>query len=391
MKHFTLLLMATITTLFNVAFATDIDSTRSANSILYEKIYLHVDRELYAPGDNIWFKSYLVSGINNKLIPGYKNIYVQLISESGEPVEKRLILSKDGTAHGDILLSENITEGEYTLRAFTKYLGNFGEESYFHRKIVISGSKNSLELENQTNEEKNQKIDVDFLPEGGTFVLNAINHIAFKAINEEGKGVNVRGKVVDETGAEVVAFRTTYKGMGKFIMMPQEGKNYFVLIDDHPEFNYQFEAASPDGISLNYKPDGNYLLFTITRNLKAVNQQNLTLKATHKGIELFNSRITMNEFQHAQRLYKGLFPLGLSKITVLDEYDNIIAERMVFIRNKDEKSIQLDINKEDFTTRERVKIDVSSLLPETDTIISNLSVSVVHEDYFSSTGNNQTI
>ncbi len=363
----------------------------STNTILYEKVYLHVDRELYAPGDIVWFKSYLVSGINNKLIQGYKNIYIQLISENGVVKSNRLILSKNGTSIGDFQLPMEISDGTYTIRAFTRYLENFGEESYFHKKIVISGSKNSIEIGNEHTSPKTAEIDVSFLPEGGSLVLNAINHVAFKAINEKGKGVAVKGKVVDETGEEIVKFRTGYKGMGKFIMMPQEDKSYFAIIDDYPDFNHPFEQPKPDGISLNYKPDGNYLLFTLSRNLKINIPQKYVLRASHKGIELFYSQITMNEFQHAQRLFKGLFPLGISKITVFDDQNNSVAERLVFVRNAGDKPIRVDVNKSEFKTRERVKINVSSLLPPTDTIVSNLSVSIVHEDYLSSTGNNQTI
>ncbi len=391
MKHLILLIAIFQIGQHNIIFASDKDSVNTSGSIIYEKVYLHIDRELFAPGDDIWFKSYLVSGINNKLISGYKNIYIQLISDSGKLITSRLLLSKNGIAHGDFQLPLEIDDGTYTIRAFTKYLENFGEESFFHKKIVISGSKNSMEITNDDADLKPVNIDVSFLPEGGTFVLNAINHIAFKAIDENGKGISVKGKVVDETGAEVVSFRTDYKGMGKFMMMPQEGKNYFAMVDDYPEFNYQFEQAKPDGISLNYKPDGNYLLFTLSRNLKIIVPQNYVLRASHKGIELFYSQITMNEFQHAQRLFKGLFPLGISKITILDEQNNTVAERLVFVQNSDDKAIRLDINKEEFKTREKVKMNVTSLLSPGDTIVSNLSVSVVHEDYFSSTGNNQTI
>ena len=386
--HFILLFAILIS---ECGYATGNDSTKTSNSILYEKVYLHIDRELYAPGDDIWYKSYLVSGINNKLVPGYKNIYVQLISNSGVVISNKLLLSRDGTAHGDFQLPEVINDGKYTIRAYTKYLENFGEESYFHKKIVISGSRNSLEIAQDDSGSKHVNIDVSFLPEGGNFVLNAINHIAFKAIDEKGKGIAVKGKIVDETGEEVVSFRTGYKGMGKFIMMPQEGKQYFALVDEFPDYHFQFEPAKPDGISLNYKPDGNYLLFTLTRNLKINIPQKYILKASHKGIELFYSQITMNEFQNAQRLFKGLFPLGMSKITVLDGQNNTVAERMIFVQNKDDKAIRLEFSKEEFKTREKVKINVSSLLLPTDTITSTLSVSVVHEDYFSSTGNNQTI
>ena len=86
-------------------FASQNDSINNTNSIIYEKVYLHIDRELYAPGDDIFFKSYLVSGINNQLIPGYKNIYVQLISDSGTVISNKLLLSKNGNAKGDIQLS----------------------------------------------------------------------------------------------------------------------------------------------------------------------------------------------------------------------------------------------------------------------------------------------
>jgi hypothetical protein len=376
---------------FQPGFASGIDSTKTTNSILYEKVYLHVDRELYAPGDDIWFKSYLVSGINNRLIPGYKNIYVQLISDSGVVVANKLLLSRDGTANGDLKLSETISDGNYTIRAFTKYLENFGVESYFHKRILISGSKNSLDIAAEAIEPGPVNIDISFLPEGGNFVLNAINHIAFKAIDEKGKGIAVKGKVVDETGDEVVSFRSTYKGMGKFIMMPQEGKQYFALVDGFPDYHFQFEPPKSGGVSLNYKPDGNYLLFTLTRNIKINVPQNYVLRASHKGIELFYSQVTMNEFQHAQRLYKGLFPLGISKITVFDDQNNTVAERLIFVQNKEDKAISLEINKAEYKTREKVKINLASLLPPTDTISSKLSVAVVHEDYFSSTGNNQTI
>lgn len=389
MKYFVLLTALFQICLFNSMVASEKDSLAS-NSILYEKVYLHIDRELYAPEDIIWFKSYLVSGINNKLIPGYKNVYVELVSETGEVKLTRIILSKDGVAHGDFELFGSLPEGKYTVRAYTKYLQNFGEESYFHRKIMISKAKNSLEMI-ADEEEKQKTIDIAFLPESGTMVLNAINYIAFKAIDETGKGIAVKGKVVDEAGNEVVSFKTAYKGMGKFIMMPQEGKTYFALVEGYPDFNYQFGPAKPGGVTLNYKPDGNYLQFTLTRNLKINVAQEYLLIASHKGIELFSSQITMTEFQHAQRLFKGLFPLGISKVTLYNSTGSIVAERLVFVRNSNDHAIELDLNKEEYKTRDKVEMDISSLLAENDTIISTLSVAVVHEDYFSATGNTQTI
>jgi hypothetical protein len=365
------------------------DSLNTSQSLLYEKLYLHTDRELYAPGDDIWMKSYLVSGINNRLIPGYKNIYFQLISDSGRVVLDKILLSKDGKAAGDVQIRQDMPDGTYTIRAYTRYLQNFGEESYSHKKIVIAGSKNSLEL-NMEDDLDNRQIALDFLPEGGSLVLNGINHVAFKAIDEKGRGVDVTGKVVDEKGEEVVAFQSRYKGMGTFMMMPQEGKSYFALLDGFPDFSYELEEAAPDAIAMNYKSDGNYLQITLTRNLKKQAPQGFLLKATHKGIDLFYSQVKMTGFQHAQRLFKGLFPPGISKITLLDSQNNVVAERLVFVKNNNDQAVQLKVNKDEYRSREKVKIDITSLLPEYDTVAS-LSLSVVNEDYLSSTGNTQNI
>ena len=379
--------------LFFVSFSNENrpDSIQPENPILYEKVYLHVDRELYSPGDDIWFKSYLVSGINNQLIEGYKNIYVQLISDSGKVIMNKLLLSINGVANGDYAIPEDIAEGNYKLRAYTKYLENFGDESFFYKNIQIASAKNSIDLQNEKKEITEHKIELAFLPEGGSFVLNAINYVAFKAINEKGAGVSVSGKVIDELGNEVVPFQTTYKGMGKFILMPQEQKKYYAVLNEYLELKIDLPTATPEGIGLHVQPDGNYLQFTLTRNLKTQGTQNLLLLASHKGIELFNSQVSMSDFQHAQRLFKGLFPLGISKITILDANKNTLAERLIFVKSDEKPALLVNLPKQNFQQREKVEIDLTAFLPNEDTITSTLSVAVVHEDYFSALGNTQSI
>jgi hypothetical protein len=158
-----------------------------------------------------------------------------------------------------------------------------------------------------------------------------------------------------------------------------------------PTFIYQFESPRPDGIALNYKADGGYLVFTLTRNLKIYHPQEFLLVASHKGTELFSSQINMNEFQQAIRLYKGLFPQGISQITLYNQNAEKIAERLIFIRNAYEKRVAIIPDKKEYKSREKVEMNLLTLLPENDTILSTVSVSVVNEDYFSATGNNQTI
>ena len=366
------------------------DEHPTTDSVLYEKLYLHIDREFYSPGDDIWFKSYLVSGINNKLIPGFKNVYVQLVADDGKVIDQQLLLSVYGVSNSDFHLPDTLPTGQYTIRAYTKYLQNFDEESLFHQKILVSRTTDLPPV--NENQEDQSFIDVSFLPEGGNLVVNAVNYIAFKAIDKWGKGIPVSGKIVDETGEEIAAFETTYNGMGRFVMMPVEGKKYFARIDGYPQLRYQLEDARLDGIALHYQPNEDELQFILNRNFKSGGTRNVTLMASHKGQELFREDIEMKAFQHPVTVYRGFFPKGISKVTLVDENEVILAERLVFVQNGDEVNLQIKSDRTSYLTREKIELQVESLLDqEEDGIFTGVSLAVVNEDYFSRGGKMQTI
>lgn len=360
------------------------------DTVLYEKLYLHIDRELYSPGDDIWFKSYLVSGITNQLIPGFKNVYVQLIAEDGKIIDQRMTLSVYGISNNDFHLPDTLPKGQYTIRGYTKYLQNFGEESLFHQKIAVASSTDLPDFNDKEEEQKT--IDISFLPEGGSLVMNANNLIAFKAINKKGKGIPVSGKIIDETGKEIASFESKYKGMGTFDMMPQEGKKYYARIDDYPDFTYQFEDARIDGLALHFSQKGNNLQFILNQNFKLKTVKNIVLTVSHKSEELFREEVEMIGFQYPVEIYKGFFPQGISKITVFDAQNNILAERLVFVRSSDENTLLITSDKNEYRPREKVTLEIESLLnPDDDIIETGISVAVVSKDFFSGDGRNQSI
>jgi hypothetical protein len=88
---------------------------------------------------------------------------------------------------------------------------------------------------------------------------------------------------------------------------------------------------------------------------------------------------------------KGLFPKGISKITLLDMTLNPIAERLVFVDDGKDDLLTLQVNKKAFKTREEVKIDVNALLQPGDSIKTTLSAAVVNRNYLSTGDNSQNI
>ena len=358
-------------------------------AVVFEKVYLHVDREFYSAGDDIWFKAYLINGFNNRLIQGFKNIYVQLISENGDEIDNRLIISQQGSATGDFTLPRSLNEGNYFIRAYTKYQQNFDEEGFFHKKIYVASP---LQRKTESSEKSGQnKIAVDFLPESGKLVLNAENRIAFKAINDEGKGIPVKGEIVDDEGKEITSFETTYKGMGTFYLTPKKGKTYTAKLDNYSDFSRQLEPAQENGISMEYDGGERSLFFLLKRNSDIQQPQDLILRAQHKDIVLFNTQLIMDAAEMETSLMKQLFPVGISKISLLDVQENILAERLIFVQDNKDKTIQINSDQEKYGTRDLVQLDISSLFSRNDAVDSSLSVAVVNEDYFGASGINQTI
>ncbi|HAL83690.1 MAG TPA: hypothetical protein DCO83_16825 [Mucilaginibacter sp.] len=254
------------------------------------------------------------SPINSIQITG---IYLfQLVAQDGRVVKDLILFSVKGEANGSFK-TDSLANGIYTIRAFTKYLENFGEEACFYKKIYIAGPLKSIDIGNKQLTE-NPKIEVAFLPEGGNLVLNAPNTVAFKAIDQKGKGVNVSGKIMDDLGDTIVSFNTSYLGMGKFIMMPVDERSYYATIDRYPEMKIKLPTALTDGISLNYKDNANALKFVLYSNMKLVPHRPFYFVASHKGVVLFYHKIQMTDYNQLVKVSKNLFPKGISKITLLD-------------------------------------------------------------------------
>ena len=102
-----------------------------------EKIYLHLDKPFYKPGDDIWLKAYLRDGRTHKPSSTSEIVYVALINPKGN-VEKTLhLIAKNGAAHGDFRLAPDAPGGIYKVRAYTHWVKNFPEDHYFEKEVQV--------------------------------------------------------------------------------------------------------------------------------------------------------------------------------------------------------------------------------------------------------------
>ncbi|NQY07112.1 MAG: TonB-dependent receptor plug domain-containing protein, partial [Flavobacteriaceae bacterium] len=105
-------------------------------STILEKVYTQTDRPFYFPGETIWFKSYVVNAENK---PSFLNdmMYAELISPKGAVVKKLKLNLRKGYAYGDFTLEEDWVGGIYTIKMYTEWMKNYGETSFFTKKISV--------------------------------------------------------------------------------------------------------------------------------------------------------------------------------------------------------------------------------------------------------------
>lgn len=103
-----------------------------------EKIFLHYDRPSYRPGDTIWFKGYLVTSPEHIPNDSSRLAYIEIINAQQEVVKRISTPCFFGLFAGNITLVEkNFPQGEYLLRAYTRYQENFGDSLFFESRFLV--------------------------------------------------------------------------------------------------------------------------------------------------------------------------------------------------------------------------------------------------------------
>lgn len=400
MKMQSLLLLQTKVFTFVIVFIYTICSVASAQNNLLEneqnliknyreKIYVHTDKDKYTAGDDVWFKVYLVDANSHQTTAISKVVYVNLINSLGEVLKSKCLKIVGGTAAADFNLPIDLMKGNYTLRAYTKYMQNFNNEWFFHKTLYVnevrSGKRNGLDTIDTIVNSKSELIigdvtpDVQFFPEGGYLVDGMLNRVGVKALDINGESVDVRGSVFDDDDRKVIEFSTLKFGLGSFNFVPEQGKQYRakVIVNDG-EFNYALPLSKKRGLILRVL-EMDKCLSVVVRSSLVNGVSDVTLVARQNGEILFQKT-----FDENNKLLKVEFPKdsldeGIIQFTLLHQQDNPVCERLFFYQDCSKNNcINLSVEEKEYEQRERVDVELSSLMQTTSSVLNNMSISVAN-------------
>ncbi|MEJ6978927.1 hypothetical protein WG906_00600 [Pedobacter sp. P351] len=359
-------------------------------TLFFEKVYLHLDRAVFYAGEDIWFKAYLLNAQGNQLISTSNNLYVELIDPNAVITERKVIRLDNGLGKGDFELGDSISPGIYKVRAYTKWMLNFGDNFIFEKKITVSGleglTTKSLKTSAKTETASAAifaKETIRFFPEGGSMIEGVTGVIAFKAESASGKGIKASGSILSSKGDTISVFESGDNGFGSFMLKPEAGEKYQVKakFENKRPFNSSIPEFLSQGFSLHLIPDSVKTTVVISTNEATLNRfkgKELEIKARHAGIPYFSKKIDLQSLITKVIIPNTNLPEGIASVTLTDDQLRPHCERLVFIkRGFANDKVELTVNKTIYRSKERVTLKIKTTNVANMPIKANLSLAVV--------------
>lgn len=363
-----------------------------------EKAYLHLDNTCYFLGDTLWYKGYVMRSDRGTLTDLSKILYVELLTPDGYSVERQQLEMEDGTAHGMFVLKDTLYAGYYELRAYTRWMLNFGQCEYPHVRIsedLFYSKKMAKEFFRdyeklysrvfpvydkpeeagdfvkdmtlrpmrryyKTPKKKKPKVDLRFYPEGGNLVAGTACRVALELNGEEGQHLGgMELSVRDKDGKVAAVCRTDERGRTTF-RLPDVSED----ADYRATFTYKgygYEEELPE-----VEKEGCALAVTVGDSVvEAVVQavgvdSPIAVHVMSGGVSRFYrplpvSLLSSGSVDVADGAASGCrtcrmaipldsLPTGVNQLTVFDGKGRIYADRLFFVNHHDYDAPRLAVS-----------------------------------------------
>lgn len=308
-------------------------------SVPREKIFVHTDKAYYASGDTVWFRTYVVDRAANKLSDRSKFVYLELLDNEADTLVSRIKVKAD-TAEvfaNAIPLASGMRSGTYTLTAYTRWMQNFGEETFFKKMLTVVNRNDSVAP--HSSQRMINAIALSVMPEGGNLLAGHMQKVAFKAVGDDGLGVDVDVRLVNAGGDVIREGASQHLGMGYIPVNADSGEELWL------------EAFTRDGLSCRTKlPPAQASGATLTvsqRNGTVLIQPYITpsIDATGIAVAIYGSgNLIVKELAGTSPLRistRDLRP-GVVNIALIDRSTrHTLAERLIFVRDTNPLPLQI--------------------------------------------------
>ena len=351
-----------------------------------EKVYLHFDNTGYFKNETMWFKAYVTRTDNGRATDLSKVLYVELLNPSGDVIQtQKYPIDSLGQAHGEVKMDTILGSGFYEVRAYTRYMTNWGVNAIFSRVFPVfnkpkaEGDYSDLTIRPISYKQRipnlrdtsdslytqavysdlyssnlAKTVSVQFYPEGGHLIMGKRCRVAMLAVDDNGRPYEGEGFVMNGKGDVLASVETDTLGRGLFELVPDADSLTFQMRNLKKSERKQVQYYSLP----KPKKEGCALRFDAVHE-----QMSATLQCTdslcghllgyvlmHNGNIIYCDTVMASPLIEIE-LDRQKQEEGVSQLTVFDSKGEILAERLFFICPKFDKADSIRL----VTKTERLK------------------------------------
>ncbi len=231
-----------------------------------------------------------------------------------------------------------------------------------------------------------EKTDLQFLPEGGYLIAGLPAHIGFKAIGEDGKGVNISGTITNHNNQQVASFQSLHNGIGSFFLNVQSGENYIakVTLPGGAIKEYPLPVVKSSGSILQVKnameSDSAEVSIAVTEDIAKTNA-NYFLIGEARGIVCYAAIINFKDVNYIRKkIAKRLFPSGITHFIVMTTKEQPMNERLVFINHNDDLHVKIITDMAEYNVRDSIALHINIEDKIGKPVSGNFSLAVTDDD-----------
>ena len=314
----------------------------TSRALPQERVYLHFDNSGYYLGETMWFKAYCTggNGTNSVSAPQSKVLYVELCAPEGYVVEtKKYKLDEKGCCNGEFELKPSLLSGYYEVRAYTRYMLNWGDDAVFSRVFPVYDKVNgdNYDFRNLLDRKRGflyhgewvtqegKEPTLAFYPEGGHLVAGIETKVAFELRDKGGKPLNDTILVYADK-RPLLATTATHNGKGYFVFTPQADVKYRAEVrQGKKEHKFELPAIENSGATIAVRYDGDSVRFAVTSNLS---MQTTGLVILNRNRAYIYKKSVSSLAMHRDKLCEGV-----NRCLLLTADGTPLCERMFFVKH----------------------------------------------------------
>jgi hypothetical protein len=233
------------------------------------------------------------------------------------------------------------------------------------------------------------RVALQLFPEGGDLVEGLPGRVYLEARSPLNKPADIAGKVLDDQGAEVAAFKTVRDGRGRFAFTPAAGRSYRVAITSPAGIRQTFPvpSARAQGCVLRSIDDFDGKEAAVNIGIRCSTARTVDVQAARDGELLDGASVGVAEGAEAVVALKSGDPAldeapGAVRVTVFDG-EVPLAERLVY-RNRDATlKVSIEPDKERYTPRGAVSLAITTTGADGRPVAGRVALSVVDDTVLS--------